>query len=512
MTIEKMCTGWAKGIASGEGNGNKRWQSCNVYYSGRTIYSYGSHFPMAYIVAPNLVWVNGDRFSHSTTRHQGELRAAISRVSDVTMVIVPNTALGAAGVDYKTIRPIDVHDERWEYTPHTSDVAPVGMSTELTEHVAEHEISSQYYRCDVPADCDRCKRGPQATYHDTERVTIYPAHDAPLRMGYGTSGYRYSETKSDTWPNVIGYVDTEEGRQAVTRNPLTGQYRWHTARHWLGDAVFTGERVTFRRDLNIDERERVFFISSFDKQERTPLYFLSQLPYAVSTVDAAIESLAPDSVKTAREMGRSVVRQGDMFAIPMDVTTRQLTKQGATFTKRKVTVGLTWRAQEELAQRNALEAIKATMPAYPQRRYYQQSDFPNETLTREVFDTWRKSYDAKCETWADELLARVAKHFPDVPEIPRYSWKRRLSWKPSSWDKTRSVEASALYGTAHTATEVATLPDGRQYARGIMYHDPAVIGQTREADHRRQKLGKQWHLVARNTVPVSGVGTGRRAA
>lgn len=51
MTIGKFVNMFVSGIASGEGHPHKRWQSCNVYVDGRTIYSYGSHFPMAYIIA-----------------------------------------------------------------------------------------------------------------------------------------------------------------------------------------------------------------------------------------------------------------------------------------------------------------------------------------------------------------------------------------------------------------------------------------------------------------------------
>lgn len=56
-----------------------------------------------------------------------------------------------------------------------------------------------------------------------------------------------------------------------------------------------------------------------------------------------------------------------------------------------------------------------------------------------------------------------------------------------------------LLGTNHTASEVATLPDGRQYARGCFYHAPTG----RPADHARRPIGnrRQWHAVVPNTVP-----------
>jgi len=70
-----------------------------------------------------------------------------------------------------------------------------------------------------------------------------------------------------------------------------------------------------------------YYISGFDRNEPSPLYFLARLPHAVDTFDEAIESLKPNSVKTAEREGLEVLRQGDMFAIPTDYTDRHLTKK-----------------------------------------------------------------------------------------------------------------------------------------------------------------------------------------
>ena len=60
-----------------------------------------------------------------------------------------------------------------------------------------------------------------------------------------------------------------------------------------------------------------------------------------------------------------------------------------------------------------------------------------------------------------------------------------------------------LYGTAHTADLVATLPDGTHFARGRLHHDPSIIGENRAKDHRRRPLKTgRWHLVVKNTTPM----------
>ena len=40
----------------------------NLYYRGRVLYSYGEHWPLAYIVGSKL-YVNTDSYSSSTSRH-----------------------------------------------------------------------------------------------------------------------------------------------------------------------------------------------------------------------------------------------------------------------------------------------------------------------------------------------------------------------------------------------------------------------------------------------------------
>lgn len=467
MSVDKFCEKWATGIASGEGVPYKRWKSVNVFYDGRTIYSYGNHFPMAYIIAPNLVWLNGDRFSNTTSRHQSALRSAIRLYApEATVVIVPQQALDAARIDYRTIQPVEIQSERWEFTKQSSVTPPRDMSTVLTEIRTEWEQGAE-----------KVKR------------------ERPIMARYGSGTWN---DDASTYDDTVGIVVRDGSRQLVRY--FDGQHHWHTARHWLGDCVFTAEREMFTRERG-SYRERSYFISSFDKQERTPLYFLSQLPAPADTVDQAIELLAPESVHTARSLGRHVVRQGDMFAIPMDVTTRQLGKLGAKFERRKVTVELRSHAKESIAVRKGLEVVRENMPAYPVRVYFDYSKH-----TREGFDAIYKQYTEDCDKWADLLIAKFSAEYPNLPAPSRWSWQSAINYKTRVWDRMRTVTGSALYGTAHTATEVATLPDGRQYARGVMYHEPAIIGDRRNADHARQTLGKQWHLITRNTVPVSGVG------
>ena len=133
--IAKVCEMWAKTIANGGSDSSKRYANCNVYYVGDTIYSYGSHFPMAVILSPNLVWLNGVRFSNSTANHQSHLRAAIAtKAPDATVLTVPKQALDGAGLLYETLRPVDIEPERFDYTLRVEDKPPADM-----QPIGEHE-------------------------------------------------------------------------------------------------------------------------------------------------------------------------------------------------------------------------------------------------------------------------------------------------------------------------------------------------------------------------------------
>jgi hypothetical protein len=91
---------------------------------------------------------------------------------------------------------------------------------------------------------------------------------------------------------------------------------------------------------------------------------------------------------------------------------------------------------------------------------------------------------------------------------------RRVSaWAEMIFDSvpraTRVIEQvrrqRGLYGTAHTATEMAYLPDGTMFARGTMHHDPrGVRFESRDPDHAPLRLpGTRWYLIAKNTVPTT---------
>lgn len=206
------------------------------------------------------------------------------------------------------------------------------------------------------------------------------------KLPKGTVGLKYWRfrrlvervAKSDGIPAV--WVSLTAWYKAVSRPDAATYTVVHTS----------GREAVFSRTWR---GKTVFFLSGFDRNEDPPLYFLTQLPRAVASIGEAREALKPGSVVLAELEGRKVFRQGDMFAIPTDLTTADI---------------------------HAADGV--------------------------------------------------------VYEI-----------------------GHPLYGTAHTATVVADLPDGTQLAWGKLLHIP----DGRNPDHKPTFLTpNKWHLVAKNTTPM----------
>lgn len=323
-------------------------KSHNMPVAFDAVYSYGPHFPLIEAVRNEtgstvLLLLNGDRYSRTTNRHQSTVRDRVAHNNSIPHVIVPFSALNAAGIDRSSIRLIDRSEDGYRTVKCRSRQPRRWWS--LKEPGLWEDYSGNVYA----RDADGIIRWTEQRHVLGESTFIATVH----------------------W--------TE---QVVNLDKFT----------WNGSRVHQSHRVPVRR------QRAAQFLSGFDCNEPNPLYFLSELPrVGASTIEEAYLSLKPDVVVQAEAMGREVKRQGDVFAIPMDLTTRQLTRLSA----------------------------------------------------------------------------------------------------------SRAKGAHVL-GTNHAATEVAFV-DGQTLGRGILWHRPQETGwwgNRRRPDHVRLPLGKAWHLLVKNTVPV----------
>lgn len=421
----------------------------NVFSNGDTIYSYGYHFPMAEILRnangkPTCVLVNGDTYSVSTSGHQSALRKALAKwAPDIPAPIIPYEALAAAGIDRRSVQALDVKSDGWEYNLRTSDTLP-----EAAEIVGEAGTYTPYYR----------------------------------------AGKYLSAT------DATHALRNERGHLEIVERDASGAYIWHAATHWLGECLISA-RATGRK-------RRVKFLSGFDRNESARLYFLCELPPTTAQdIAGALEALKPDTARMAEAMGRECERQGDIFGVPMPgLSWADLKQQGGTLARRAdARKGELARAKyarkfELLTQ---AEDVRFRLPDYLQHRENMRKsvfgNVPWSAPRAEPIDgPWRRG----------EATARAEA----VGSHRAEKWREILRKRVLDAE-AQTIDAAdiSLLGTAHTATHVVTMPDGTQYARGSMYHDPALMGENRERDHARCKLGdcRTWFLVQKNTVPIA---------
>lgn len=491
-TYDDVITSWLDRLLQGSDR-KQRWAR-RVFAEGDVVYSYGNHFELIRCLRdrkgqPAGFLLNGDNYSVSTSRHQNIARNSVDRaVGQRGRVIIPYSALGSAGIDPKDVEIIDStadNNERWT---EVQDFLPPNAIMEWVPRESWIDLTDE----DIQAEVDKMTAAKIKEWEDhqkwvrDEKEDKHPGGGSGMRNRYyWTSRYMFEKRpkpatiedwqakmktrymggkkSAHTHDELVCWANARKSRQWSLRRTDPGfEYSREHFRHWLGESLIRA-RIAYTitrtckwckgsgrgegparaewvapseirewkhgfeiypyhrqiltgitepghwRDLEwsrpqcpdchgrgtwrATRHRTAYFLSGFDHQETRRAYFFCELPRGVdpTTVEEAYEALKPDTVKLAEEMGREVRRQGDIFAIPVSISRRELSKQGA-------------------AGGRMLE----------------------------------------------------------------------------------------LLNTNHCATEVLRV--GKlTYARGILHHVPAG----RPPDHARVRVGNQWHLILKNTVPLS---------
>lgn len=440
----------------------------SIIARGDSLYHYGQHFELARILRkpngkPRLFLLNGDSyngtggFGPSTASRQDTVRR-LAEKTNVPTLVIPFSALDSAGIHYDTITVVAKNDDRYETIHHHAERPPGDVRedgsadiTKLAQHERRDWSGTDSNRAHKDEDGvwrwvtkrhwlgDSLIRG-RATEHRERKATrreraLYEAWEAWQTEHHGLRDEEQRlrrETSNVIWIDTL-YEREEQARLGEDPAPRPTADELESARKAVDDAEaavrehgMTEPRVDIdvrRRPDGIVVRETVrkfaTYVSSFDYNEPRPLYFLAEIPRTVrrdgaryttkpQTVEQALDDLRPDPVVQAERSGLTVIRQGDVFAIPTSLTTRELTA----------------RAQE-----------------FELTRYY-------EEVTTESGETVR----------IDDLAHRhgVITGSRMLPE--RYTVLRRKSVR--------------VLDTNHKVTEVVVTTDGDTYARGIMRHDP----------------------------------------
>lgn len=572
--------------------------------------SYGRHFPLFHYVPRDgrhgpLFLVNGDEWRQSgpsrTRDHQRATRDAIDGTC-IPSVVIPFTALDGAGIVLNSVRIVDVRpDENWTETRTAEDLKGLPVHAR-TVHFSVTRTA------DVLAGVPEHKR---SLWRE-----LTPA-ESEERHG---STYAYAPIL----PNAAGiYEWTEPRSRELEPNPDTGLFEWDVQVHRLGECLISAvreiveplraadpfesgrdnarERVELTADgsgycADAENRaheagpsgacitcgatlqarstwkRRARYLSAFDTNELSPLYFLAEVPRtAGATVAAAFDALAPRAVHAALARGLAVQRQGDIFLIPTDVDAPELERRGIRSRARLTmwtrdararkgesgySAPLTAADRRELsriARRNyrAARHALALEPLAP--RPYSDSGIrarfaairdknaaevaaAKERLRRATFRA--NLYGIRS---ARQELARLREYGAQDAHGYRSPAHARDRYRSSGtraldlWHGARVAahkrlrpelygarldarrvnvrRAVSIYGTAHSATEVITLRSGAVYVRGTVQHVPTLEpGRVGPPDHRPVYLGngERWYLAVRNAVPRQATKRRRR--
>jgi hypothetical protein len=455
-------------------------RSDNVWFSGPTIYSYGTHWALAQALKEGgrtRLWlINGEASpSHSTGRHQREVRDAIGR-SQIPSVIIPFSVLDAAGIIRDSVRVLEVLPDRWETTSHETFQRPEGA-------VWRDDPVSTYVDLDeaeLQGIVDRKNASSRQQWEQRKRWADEEPEDGTWRKWlernphprvHGLDSVPGHERRE--W-RVVGHVQrlyrdrhfTDTYDVEVT--PAGTLYKWETRRHWLGESLIEATVRDERRfTCRLCNGSRRHPDAPPRPQERPHDPLLSReealadrarrieqwpgLRQAQDEWDA--EWGWPNGKRCPRCKGRGTwTRRFDRRRKFLSGFDRGEQRPSYFFCELPVTDAAT---VEE-----ALEALKpetVRMAEQMGRPVYRQGDI-----------------------FAVQLSAQVT--------------KRRLRRQGATFTRM-----GGLLGTNHCATEVAMLPDGTTLARGILHHVP----QWRGPDHARVKLGSGFHVIVKNTVPLT---------
>ncbi len=521
MASNETITRWARYVALGEiernaqvvipYNGRVSWDWIDGERSGIVrplttsvqIYSYGRHFPLARFVpktrkSPAIFILNGDRWGgggrSATSRHQSEIRSAVADVirdaarfgERIDSILIPFSALEGAGVDMDTIRPIHVREDRSETIQRSSrylNDVPRWMRTRTEYDLRTFSVAA-LKRDGVPGSMNSAGFGRGSRFRpyvdlkghrylnpadgEIQSLSIHGI-EGETRVRVTFPDRDYSNEGTGVWASyeVIG----DENGNVTVRVPRivpnvtpdeNGVYRWEENRHWLGDSLFSAEVPrTDTLEIVTDSREVAdasggaigyrtrrpgeYVIGREVKTYRTRYRFLSSFDYNEPAPLYFLAALPRDSrAETVEDAYRDLMPDSVAAAIAAG---KDVIRQGDIFA---VETNLTRDDVYARANRRARRSVG--------------------------------SGNGKVRP------GEIGFGTPDPFRAAR--------------------ETVRIFGTAHTATEVAVTPDGVTYIRGRMYHDPDRFtgwGSNRRIarDHVTRNLGdrESWYIAIRNTVP-----------
>lgn len=211
---------------------------------------------------------------------------------------------------------------------------------------------------------------------------------------------------------------------------------------------------------------------------------------AARATSGDIASARPKSEKGTRAKWRKIRADHARDVAFQRAKLRRLTLRGPRFGDREP-YRMHNETSAEASRRSWLTELKQTRETLDALMAAGARDHVGHLHARHARDEYRHRYGTNASgLWARAELDARDRYRPALNQGEQYRAAVR--------------RALAIYGTAHSATEVATCRDGTTYARGIARHVPELDPDRRGGrDHRHLDLGDRetWYLAVRNTVP-----------
>jgi hypothetical protein len=173
----------------------------NFYFNGAALYSYGSHFVVAYRMPDGTVFMNSDSYSVSTSGHQSDMRAAIDNRPSVSV-----SSLTDLAGDWKLLPRLARYlREGPASDKEARDAMRASVAAALLAHA--DDLRGQVY----PAGESRHSNG----HYDSEaRQYVYAATDYPEAGEYLAN---LVGLRAGTWNRIKRDADAAKAKRAAAK-------------------------------------------------------------------------------------------------------------------------------------------------------------------------------------------------------------------------------------------------------------------------------------------------------
>lgn len=484
-THEDVARRWVSRILT---PGREALSSRNLHDRGDRIDSYGSHFEVGRILRNRkgepVAWLlNGDRWPGVvTTRHQNEVLNAV-RGTGLPRLTVPHSALESASIDRSSIEIVDVQEDWW-------------TTTTITK---EHLVGSWEYAFDYsePYGWRNSLTGEYREREGWESAPVEPCeHDLPGLIGPWATGWNWERMQREeelrkvhqrlhhgVWEDVrphrrntghrIAKFSTNIAWELVDdpTAPLGYVFQREVMRHWLGASLFRAQ-VTYQAQVRHEDCNGTGVASE-------PWFTWGR---AIGIGPLTEQDMYRHESGRAHEQRRfdrgdiSEMRPGSWY---VDTANEHTHCRGCNGRGR---VGVS---------RRRWAYFLSGFDTNETRPSYFLCELPPKarpTTVEEAYETLKPQ-----AVKLAEQAGRDVKRQGDIFAIPMPG----LTLRDLKAQGGRHEKRGMLLGTNHQASEVVRV--GRQtYARGVLRHVP--VG--RRPDHKQLSVGREWHLIQKNTVPV----------